>query len=358
MSRIRALLARPDLLRVTALAGVVANLVIVVTGGVVRLSGSGLGCPTWPHCMSASYVTTSAMGWHGMIEFGNRTLTFVVEVLAVAVLVMALSQARRDRRQIRRAAWVFAAIPAQAVLGGLTVLTHLNPWLVAAHFLLSMAVIVAAHGLWVSVRTPPSVGTAKAGPPALRALSLLLAVVAALVLTAGTVTTGSGPHAGDEHARRTGLDPGMVAQLHTDLVMVLIGLSVALWFALRATGSPAPTRRAAGVLVLVELAQGVIGFVQYLTHLPALLVGFHVAGACAVWLATLETVTRVRTGRIPAGRATPATGPEAGTEREAGPDLPAGTEPRATDELAAGTAAGGQPGSRATITIASAGSAR
>jgi cytochrome c oxidase assembly protein subunit 15 len=284
-----------------ALASLVGNVVIVVTGGAVRLTGSGLGCPTWPRCVASSYVPTRAMGHHGLIEFGNRTLFFMVGVLAVAALAAAAARRPRRRDQVTLAALVLAGIPAQAVLGGLTVLTKLNPWLVASHFLLSIAVITPAYLLWHTTRTTEGApaaadpATAVAGP--LRAIAALVGAVSAVVLMVGTVVTGSGPHAGDAHARRTGLDPGMVAQLHADGVMLLVGLSIALWLALRATGAGRPAVRAAGALVVVELAQVAIGFVQYFTHLPVLLVGLHMAGACLVWVATLAVLVRTLPAR-------------------------------------------------------------
>jgi cytochrome c oxidase assembly protein subunit 15 len=258
-------------LRRFALASLVANVVIVVTGGVVRLTGSGLGCPTWPQCAPGSLVVRPEMGVHGVIEFTNRTLFGVLAVLAAAALASALCQQPRRRRDVVLAAVVLGGIPAQAVLGGITVLTGLNPWVVACHFLLSMALIAAAYGLWA--------GPATGKPPA---FARTVAAVAVAVLAAGTVVTGSGPHAGDATAPRTGLDPGQVAQFHADLVFLLLGLSVGLWFATRA--------RAAAILVGVELGQGVVGFVQYFTHLPELVVGLHMAGACLVWLATLNAL--------------------------------------------------------------------
>jgi cytochrome c oxidase assembly protein subunit 15 len=277
----------PMVLRRLALGSVIANVGIVITGGAVRLTGSGLGCPTWPRCGPGSFVVEPAMGGHGYVEFGNRTLTFVVGLVAVLGLVSALLQRPRNRPVVLLAAAVFAGIPAQALLGGLTVLTHLNPWVVAGHFLLSMAVIAVAYTFWRACRpTPPA---PPVGRP-IRTLAGVLAGVCAAVLALGTVVTGSGPHAGDANARRTGLDPGMVAQLHADAVFALIGLSVALWFALRAVDAPAPAVRAAAILVGVELAQGAVGFVQYFAHLPVLVVGLHMAGACAVWLATLAVL--------------------------------------------------------------------
>lgn len=282
LNRLVALLRCPVVLRRLALASVIANVGIVITGGAVRLTGSGMGCPTWPQCEPGSYVASPETGSHGVVEFGNRTLTLLVALVALLGLVSALLQ----RRVRVRAALVFTGIPAQAVLGGLTVLTHLNPWLVAAHFLLSMAVIAAAYAFWRGVN--PVDRHAVRRPVRRLAWSLVVACVAVLAL--GTVVTGSGPHAGDVNARRTGLDPATVAQLHGDAVFLLIGLSVAMWFALRAVDLPA---RPAAVLIGVELAQAAIGLVQYVTHLPALVVGLHIAGACAVWLATLGVLDAV-----------------------------------------------------------------
>jgi cytochrome c oxidase assembly protein subunit 15 len=264
-----------------------ANVGIVVTGGAVRLSGSGLGCPTWPSCTAASYVPTRELGIHGAIEFSNRMMTVLLGVVALACLIVAIARRPRRRSVTALAALVFGGIPAQAVLGGVTVLTKLNPWVVGCHFLLSMAMIAAAYALWVRTGEP----AAPAGvPPALRRLAWVITGVSVAVLAVGTVVTGSGPHAGDSQARRTGLDPGQVSQLHSDLVLLLLGLSVALWFALRAVATPTSAVRATAALVLVELAQGALGIVQYATHLPRLAVGLHLAGACLVWIATLAVL--------------------------------------------------------------------
>jgi cytochrome c oxidase assembly protein subunit 15 len=291
-------LRRPGALRRVALANVVTTVGIVITGGAVRLTGSGLGCPTWPRCTQGSYLTTPQLGVHGLIENGNRMLTGVLAIVAAAGVLAALAQRPRRPRVVRLAVLVLLGIPAQALLGGLTVLTELNPWLVAGHFLLSVAVIAVAFAFWVA--TGEGDGTPQPLVPAsLRGLTGFLVGVAVAVLTVGTVVTGSGPHAGDERVRRTGLDPGAVAQLHADLVFLLIGASVALWFALRAVAAPAPLRRAAAVLIGVELAQGAVGFIQYALHLPVLAVLLHLAGACAVWLATLAVwfATRIRAAR-------------------------------------------------------------
>ncbi|HEU5267462.1 MAG TPA: COX15/CtaA family protein [Jatrophihabitans sp.] len=278
-------------LRRFALASVIANVGIVVTGGAVRLTNSGLGCPTWPSCTDQSLTPTRAYAIHGVIEFTNRQLTFVLAVIAIATWVVAMA-VRRERALATVAA---LGIPAQAVLGGLTVLTHLNPWLVAAHFLLSMALIAVTFRLWWRVRDTPTASLPDA--PAVQLLVWATVAVTAAVLVIGTVVTGSGPHAGDKAAdgtvRRTGLQVSSMAQLHADAVMVLIGLTVglvAVLFAVRA----APTARRAGLLLLgAELAQGIVGYVQYFLRVPPLLVGLHMLGACLVWLAALNVAGRL-----------------------------------------------------------------
>lgn len=264
-----------------ALAGLAGNIGIVITGGAVRLTGSGLGCPTWPKCTEDSYTATKAMGVNGAIEFGNRLLTFVLSAIAIALVVAVWRHAR-----LRRPAVILAlGIPGQGVVGGITVLTDLNPYVVGVHFLLSAAMIGGSYLLWR--RTAPLAGEPTA--VRLRPLSWALTAASAAVVVIGVIVTGSGPHAGDDKARRTGLNPEMISQLHVDAVFLMLGLAVACWFAARAVAAPVLARTSA-TLLAVLLAQGVIGFVQYFTHLPAVLVGAHMAGACAVWVATLAVV--------------------------------------------------------------------
>ena len=284
-ARVLAWLGSPRVLRDLALASVVANVVIVVTGGAVRLTGSGLGCPTWPQCTGASLTPTRAHSFHGVIEFTNRQLTFVLGLVAVVTLLAAY----RQRRELRLAGLAFLGIPAQAVLGGITVLTDLNPWTVAAHFLLSMSIIAVTTLLWWRLRFSASAGFAPAA-----ILSRLIVLSAVVVLILGTIVTGTGPHAGDKGARhRIGLDPSGVAQLHADSVMVLIGLTVGLVVLLHVTGAGAAARQAGWWLLGIELAQGVIGYIQYFTHVPAGLVAVHMLGACLVWLAALRVLLTV-----------------------------------------------------------------
>ena len=184
----------------------------------------------------------------------------------------------------------FLGIPAQAIMGGITVLTDLNPWTVAAHFLLSMSIIAVTTVLWWRLRDAAQPGFA----PAVR-LARLIVLAAITVLALGTVVTGTGPHAGDKGAtHRIALSPSGVAQLHADVVWVLIGLTVGLVVLLRVTGAGSAARRAAWWLLGIELAQGVIGYIQYFTHVPAGLVVLHMLGACLVWIAALRVLLTVQ----------------------------------------------------------------
>jgi cytochrome c oxidase assembly protein subunit 15 len=275
-------------LRRLAIASVAVNVLIVVTGGAVRLTDSGLGCPTWPRCSGSSLVPTDQITGHKVIEFANRSLTFLV----AAVLLLTLVAAWRQRRERGLALLALAGIPMQAVLGGIVVLTDLNPWLVAAHFLLSAAIIAVTFLFWwrVGEHRPLSV------PAGARALAAVTAVTAALVLAVGTVVTGSGPHAGDLHKgtlHRIHLSVAGVSQLHADLVMVLIGATVGLIALAHTVAAAEPLRRAAWILLGIELAQGVVGYTQYFLNVPRGLVAVHMLGACLVWLAALNVLVRV-----------------------------------------------------------------
>ena len=271
-----------------ALASVAANTLIVVTGGAVRLTSSGLGCPTWPSCTNGSYIPTREYAQHGVIEFSNRMLTFVLGLVMLAALVAVIRQRPRRPPLGALATAAFVGIPAQAVLGGITVRTGLNPWTVAAHFLLSAVLIAITVVLaWRAAELGDGPRRPVVGVQML-VLARLIVGVTALVLVLGTVVTGSGPHAGDAKAARTGLDPAAVSQLHADVVLLLIGLTLATVLGLWSTGAPARVRRAAAVLLGIELAQGLIGYVQYFTGLPVLLVGLHLLGACVTWIAAIR----------------------------------------------------------------------
>ncbi|QNN55201.1 heme A synthase [Nocardioides mesophilus] len=278
-------------MRPAAIASLVVNVLIVVTGGVVRLTGSGLGCPTWPRCTDQSFVPHRELGIHGAIEFGNRMVTFLLAAVAIATLVVAW---RHGRRSLTRLAFVLAlGVPAQAVVGGITVLTDLNPWIVAFHLLVSLAMI----GVSVVLLRRLDEGDGPAEPLVAGGIVRLVQttfVVGWVVLYVGTVVTGSGPHAGDLDARRNGLDPRALSQLHTDVVFLLLGLSIATVLVLRAVNAPRLARRAALTLVAVELAQGVVGFVQYFLDLPIGLVALHLLGAALTSAALAWLLVSVR----------------------------------------------------------------
>ena len=218
-----------------AIASLAVNILIVVTGGVVRLTASGLGCPTWPRCTDESFVPHGELGLHGAIEFGNRMVTFLLAAVAIATFVAALRHGRSSL--VRLSVLLGLGVPAQALIGGVTVLTDLNPWVVAFHLLVSMAMIQVAVLLLRRLREGdgPAVATV---PHAVTWLVRTTFVAGWVVLYLGTIVTGSGPHAGDVDAPRNGLDPAALSQLHTDAVFLLLGLTVGALFALRAVGAP------------------------------------------------------------------------------------------------------------------------
>jgi heme a synthase len=274
--------------RPLAWASLVANSVLVVTGGAVRLTASGLGCPTWPRCTDQSFRPHGALDFHQAIEFGNRMLTFVLVAVAIATLVAAWQTGRRDLRALGLV--LALGVPAQAVIGGITVLTDLNPWVVSLHLLCSLAIIgLAVLFLW-RLDHPASGSSGGADTT----LAWLTFAAGWLVLYVGTVVTGSGPHAGDIDVPRNGLDPLQLSQLHADLVFLFVGLTIGLLFAVRVAGRPRAVQRAVLTLLGLELAQGAIGFVQYFTDLPVVLVGFHLLGAALVSAAATWTLLAVR----------------------------------------------------------------
>jgi len=274
-----------------AMTSLVMNILIVVTGGVVRLTGSGLGCPTWPRCTDESFVPHGELGPHGAIEFGNRLVTFLLAAVAIATFVAAW---RYGRRSVVRLALLLAlGVPAQALVGGLTVLTDLNPWIVAFHLLVSLAMIGVSVVLLRRLREgdgPPALVV----PPTTASLGKATFGVGCVVLYGSTVVTGSGPHAGDVDAPRNGLDPAALSQVHTDVVFLLLGLTIGSLLALRSVGAPARAVKAATTLLAIELAQAVVGFVQYITDLPVVLVGLHLFGAALVSAAVTWLLVGIR----------------------------------------------------------------
>ncbi|MEU1041281.1 heme A synthase [Streptomyces sp. NPDC005551] len=298
----------PRTVRRAALAALVMAVAIVVTGGAVRLTGSGLGCPTWPKCTDDSLTTTSAMGLHGVIEFGNRMLTYVL-CAAVGWAIIAARSQKPWRRGLTRLGWAqFWVVMGNAILGGIVVLVGLNPYTVAAHFLLSTALIAVATVMWQRTRE----GDAEPRPlvgAAVRQLVWFLVAASVLLIAVGTVVTGAGPHAGDSSdVDRMPLDWETVTKLHAVLAWIVVTLTFALWFVLKAVDAPkGPLDRTRDLFVIL-LAQGLVGYVQYFTELPEVLVGLHMFGSCLVWIGVLRVLLSLRERPdTPAGLPDPAT---------------------------------------------------
>ena len=265
------------------LALLISQAAIVVTGGAVRLTGSGLGCPTWPECTPGSYVPikNQAEGTlHSWIEFTNRLLTFVMVAIAIATLIAVFKAGRKDLRLI--AIGQFLGIFGQGVLGGITVLTHLNPISVASHFLLSTILIAAATSLY-SRRKSPAMRSKNRGQ--VNNYSKVHVMWAAFVVILGTVVTGAGPHAGDFQAPRLNIRIQEAALLHGSAVVILLLFTIA--FYLRKDISQLTKRRLLGFLLL-SLSQGAIGYIQYLQGVPQLLVAAHLLGSTLVWIAAWQ----------------------------------------------------------------------
>ena len=260
-----------------------AQAAIVVTGGAVRLTGSGLGCPTWPECTPGSYtpkpyqVEEQVKVW---IEFGNRLLTFVLVLAAITVLISVLAAGRKDLRGL--ALGQVLGILGQGILGGITVLTGLHPATVAAHFLLSIILIAGATSL--RAQRFASLEKQEAAPLVKKIATAHLAV-SFLVLFLGTLVTGSGPHAGDATAERFPFDLRTMAWLHADAVIALFGITFGLFVV---HGVSAHTKKRLKIFVAIALSQGLIGYVQWYLDLPELMVGLHLVGSTLVWVASMR----------------------------------------------------------------------
>jgi cytochrome c oxidase assembly protein subunit 15 len=255
---------------------------IVLTGATVRITGSGLGCPTWPECTYGSYVPVAGQAegaFHAWIEFGNRLLTFLLLFAAVAVVIYAIRKARRDL--LWRALLQVLGIFGQGVIGGITVLTDLNPLAVASHFILSIFLIAGAVSIVARGRTPLiSIRPTELKVKVLARAQVLLTFV---VIVIGTLVTGTGPHAGDLDAPRLNLDERAISWLHADAVIALLGVSLAL---LVLSEISPETKRRIKIFFAVTLVQGLIGYLQYILGLPEFLVIVHVLGSTLVWIAS------------------------------------------------------------------------
>ncbi|MEU9085833.1 COX15/CtaA family protein [Streptomyces sp. NPDC048357] len=284
----------PRTVQRAVLVALVMSVVIVVTGGAVRLTGSGLGCDTWPKCTDDSLIVTQEQGFHGAVEFGNRMLTYVLSA-AVGWAIIAARSAKPWRHSLTKLGWVqFVIVMANAVLGGITVLTGLNPYSVAGHFLLATALISVATVTWQ--RTREGDGSPRPRVPGpVRKLSWALLATTLVLIAAGTVVTGSGPHAGDSsEIRRMPFDWDATVHVHAVAAWVVCALAVAMWLVLRVVDAPADTRARARDLLVVLLAQGAIGYVQYATQVPEALVAAHMLGSCLVWIAVLRVALSLR----------------------------------------------------------------
>ena len=258
---------------------------LVLTGGAVRLTGSGLGCPTWPECVPGSYLPVEGQAegaLHAWIEFGNRLLTFALLFAALATVITVLRSRRRDLRFL--AATQILGILGQGVLGGITVLTDLNPLAVASHFLLSIALIAAATSLH-SRRHHPQVRTSSTQVRISR-ISLLHILMTFIAIAIGTLVTGSGPHAGDVDAPRLDFAITTITRFHSAAVWILVIITAVFYF------SPDlrfETRRWLRIFFILTLLQGAFGYLQYFLGVPIGLVALHLLGSVLVWIAAWRT---------------------------------------------------------------------
>lgn len=267
---------------------------LMVTGGAVRLTGSGLGCPTWPECTPGSYIPVPGQvegHLHSWIEFGNRLLTFVLVAAALVTLIAVLRAGRKDLRVL--AAGQFLGIFGQGILGGITVLVHLNPIAVGSHYLLTTILIAGATSLYTRRKIPAQ---KKLSPISAEIFSRAHITLSAIVIVLGTVVTGAGPHAGDINAPRLHIRIQNAAQLHGSAVALLLILTVAFYLSPQTSTS---TKNFLRIFFIASLAQGLIGIVQYLQGVPELLVATHLAGSAIVWIIAWRVwLTVQREGKV------------------------------------------------------------
>ncbi|GAB3206046.1 COX15/CtaA family protein [Nocardia tengchongensis] len=311
--RLADLLPMPSLRvqRLIAFLVILSQAGISVTGAVVRVTASGLGCPTWPQCFPGSFVPTAVAEVpvvHQVVEFSNRMLTFVV-TLAAAAIVLAVTRARR-RREVLIFAWLMpGGTVLQAVIGGITVRTGLLWWTVAVHLLASMLMVCLATLLWAKVGEPDDGVDTVQVPRPLRLLTGLSGLALTATLIAGTLVTGAGPHAGDKSVEkpveRLQVEIVTLVHLHGELLVAYLALLVGLACGLAAVGMNKTIRNRLILVIALVCAQALVGIVQYFTHVPAALVAFHVGGAAACTAATAALWAALRT-REPIPTSTPA----------------------------------------------------
>lgn len=281
--------------RIAAWTTFVVQILIVVTGGAVRLTASGLGCPTWPTCTEDSLVNTPEMGIHGIIEFGNRLLTFLLVIVAIVTFALVFRMRKNRRDFFWLTLLIGLGIPAQAVIGGISVLMQLNPYVVGLHFIVSIVMIVLSTVLVFRVYNGNAPRTWILSPSGLSLPRIvwLAAVFQIVTIILGILTTGSGPHAGDADAPRNGLDGGILQSLHSYPAYVAVGLTL-LAIAMASRARQLAERNALLILLAVNVAQIVVGIVQSRTGLPPLLVGIHMLLACLVAAGTTNALLNLR----------------------------------------------------------------
>ena len=270
----------------------IGQLLLVASGGAVRLTGSGLGCPTWPRCTDASLVTTPAMGIHGIIEFSNRMLTFVLTIIVILTFLAVVRMFRTRKDLFWLAFWLGMSIPVQAVVGGFSVLFHLNPYMVGLHFVLSMVLVVVTTVLIQRIHTDPGLRVL-AVPRWFEATAWAAGIFAAITVLVGILTTGSGPHAGDIDTRRTGFDPAFMEHIHAlpayitgGLTLLLIGAAIGVEVGV--------VRRWLLWLTVTEIIQIGVGLLQSNTGLPGILVGIHMVLAAGVLVFATAVILELR----------------------------------------------------------------
>ena len=287
----RRLRVSPTPYRRIALAAVVLLAIIVVTGASVRLTGSGLGCPDWPNCSPGRLTPESASDSHAMIEFVNRTVTGLVSLVVIVAVLGSLVRTPRSRRLVILSLGLVAGVIVQIILGKLVVEELLSPTFVMAHFLVSMVLLANAVLLYYYASQPPTDPVVSVSP-GVHWMSRLLVLSGAVVLVTGTVVTGAGPHSGDvpgisQRATRLDIAVRDAARIHGTSAMILLALTlVTAWLVWR-TRAPQRVQHRLSILLVVLVAQGAIGYAQYFSGIPPLLVALHVAGATSVWIAVM-----------------------------------------------------------------------
>jgi len=274
-----------------AVASLVVQILIVATGGAVRLTGSGLGCPTWPLCTDDSLVATPEMGVHGAVEFGNRLLSIIVGIIAVILVVLLIRMARQRRDLFVPALLVLVGTVVQGIIGGISVRIRLDPFLVGSHFIISAALVALATVVVYRAFAGPR-GEEWSAPAWLRIVTHVTSLLVAITVIVGVLTTGSGPHAGDSTADRNGLNPELLQHVHSWPAYVTFAVSLALLIASFRRGGR--LRRFLIVLVAIEVVQIIVGVTQSRLGLPELLVGVHMVLAVCLVSAMTAVVLSLR----------------------------------------------------------------